>query len=108
MSWVDELTPSERDDWDRFVAHHREHTLKSMEGSAFVCQLVPGPDGFDIKFAVELGMAILLGKPILAVVMPGMKPPGKLALVADGIVYADIDTEEGRQEIVEAIAAMKT
>lgn len=78
--------------------------------SAFVMQLVPDgdkPDSFDIKFALEVGVAILMGKPILAVVGPGRKIPGKLNLVADMIVYADPGTDEGKKAIQQAAKEMK-
>jgi nucleoside 2-deoxyribosyltransferase len=40
-----------------------------------------------VKFAVELGFAIMLNKPIIAVLQPGGTLPDKLRLVADEIVY---------------------
>lgn len=56
-----------------------------IEGSRLTVSLVPqGPA--DIKFAVELGLSIMLDKPIIAVVEPGQEIPGKLRAVADRIV----------------------
>ncbi len=47
--------------------------------------LVPkGPA--DMKFAVELGLSIMLDKPFIAVVAPGQEVPAKLRAVADRIV----------------------
>ena len=105
MSWEDELDPAQREEWNRFVAYQREYTLKQMSDSAFVVSLVPREE-FDVKFAVETGMAIMLDKPIIAVVMPGGAIPPKLALIADRVVYADLDTEDGRQQITKAIKEM--
>ena len=93
--WVDELTPDERQRWDAFVARFRRDELQKIAGSTAFVSLVP-PGEIDVKFAVELGTAIMLDKPILAVVMPDAIVPGKLALVANEIVYADLDTEKGR------------
>jgi hypothetical protein len=107
MSWEEELDPEQRAEWDRFVTYQREHTLKMMDESAFVCSLIPKTDEFDVKFAVETGMAIMLDKPILAVVAPGASISGKLAKVADLVVYADLDTEEGRVKVAKAIEEMK-
>lgn len=96
MSWDKELSPEEREQWNAFVDHVREKTVRAMTESAFVASLVP--DGKpDIKFAVELGLAIMLDKPIIAIAMPGCKPPPGLRKVAHGIVYADLDTEAGQQ-----------
>jgi hypothetical protein len=103
VSWDDELGPSERKEWDRFVAYQREVVLKQMIDSAFVMSLVPDPEKFDVKFALETGMAVLLGKPIILLVQPGGEIPGKLRLVADRIIECDIDTEDGKQQIAHVI-----
>lgn len=101
--WLDALEDDERAEWERFVDHFRKDTLQKMSESAFVASIVPNQEKFDVKFALETGAAILLGKPIVAIVMPGAELPGKLALVADEVVRADIDTEEGKREVMEAI-----
>jgi len=106
MSWEDELTPDERNEWDRFVTYQREHTVKKMAESAMVISLVPGKDSVDIKFAVELGMSIMLDKPVLALAAREEDVPAKLRLVVDRLVICDIDTEEGRRLLEEAINEM--
>ena len=98
MSWDDSLSAAECAEWDRFIDHVRENTVKAMTDSAFVASLVPSGEP-DIKFAVELGLAIMLGKPLIAIVMPGTKVPAGLRKVADSIVYADLDTEAGQQTV---------
>ena len=102
--WIDNLSPEERESWDKFVDHARRETLRGIEESAFVMSLVPGEA--DIKFAVELGLAIMLDKPLMAVVTPGVEVPAKLRLVADRIVEADVDLESGRREIALAVSEM--
>ncbi len=64
--------------------------------SAMVMSLAPG-DEPDIKFAVELGFAIMLDKPLFVVQMPGRHIPARLRMVADVVVRADLDTEEGQR-----------
>jgi nucleoside 2-deoxyribosyltransferase len=105
--WTDELDPEERDAWEEFVEHFRRGALEAMDESAFVTSLVPREHDVDVKFAVELGAAIMLNKPILAVVAPGAEVPDKLRLVVDDLIRADVDTEEGRQEIGRAILKFK-
>ena len=100
---MEKLEPDDRESWNEFVEHFRRDALEKMTESAFVAQLVPDKDGFDVKFAVELGAAIMLDKPILAIVIPGAEMPLKLRLIADVVVEADLDTEEGRQAISRAI-----
>ena len=104
--WLDNLTPEEREDWDRIVEHFRRDALEKMTDSAFVASVVPSEDKFDVKFAMETGAAVLLDKPIMAIVLPGVELPGKLARVADEVVRADLDTEEGKKEIHEALSRM--
>lgn len=107
MSWDKDMTPEQTKQWDDYVAHFRESTIKQMAESAFVMQLVPQEGKFDVKFATELGASIMLDKPILAVVMPGAAVPSKLRLIADEIVECDIDTEEGRKSLTAAIARIR-
>jgi nucleoside 2-deoxyribosyltransferase len=99
MSWDEELSPKDRREWDRWVAHVREGTLKAMAESAFVASLVPSGET-DIKFAVELGLAIMLGKPIVAIALHGQVVPPKLREVADAVIeVSDMDTEAGQAEL---------
>lgn len=108
MSWEDELEPEQRQEWDRFVAYQREHTVKEMLDSALVISLIPSRGEFDVKFAVETGMAIMLDKPILAIAQPGASIPRKLLKVADRVLYnIDMDTEDGRRQVAEAIEEIK-
>jgi hypothetical protein len=84
-------------DWEEFTAWHREHTVKAMSDSAYVMSLVPRAEEVDVKFAVELGLAIMLDKPIVAVVQPGVPVPPGLRKVAEAVITADLDTEEGKE-----------
>lgn len=85
-------------EWDEFVAHQHKHTVKAMESSAYVMSLIPDKDKVDVKFAVELGMAIMLEKPIIAMVQPGTPVPPGVRKVATAVIVADLDTETGQQQ----------
>jgi hypothetical protein len=100
--WLDKLDGDERANWDRFVDNVRKDALHKIAESAFVVSLVPDGEP-DIKFAVELGLSIMLDKPLLFVVSPGTRIPDALRRVADEIVVADVDLEEGRQAIAAAM-----
>ena len=56
--------------------------VPAMKSSRVVVCLVPRTET-DAKFAVELGVAIMLDKPIIAIVYPGTQVPAKLIQVAD-------------------------
>jgi nucleoside 2-deoxyribosyltransferase len=85
---------SDDPDWKIYAEHFRENVAPQMKESTYVMSLVPGEP--DVKFAVELGYAIMLDKPIIAVVAVGSTPSEHLVRVADAIVEGDITTEEGR------------
>ena len=104
--WLEDMSPESKKEWDKFVEHTRRETLEKMTDSAFVMSIVPDDKNLDIKFAVELGMAIMLDKPIMAIVQPGARVPDKLRAVCEEIVETDIDLEEGRAKIVQAISRM--
>lgn len=98
MTWEERLSASERRDWDSFVRSVREGTLRGMTDSAVVMSLVPRGEP-DIKYAVELGLSIMLGKPLIIVVSPGQDVPRKLTQVADVVIRADVDTAAGQKAI---------
>jgi hypothetical protein len=104
--WDKELEGEDKEAWERFVTYQREHTLHAMADSAFVMSIVPKED-VDIKFAVELGMAIMLNKPLFCVVQPDAEIPDKLRRVADFIAFVDIDTEEGKETLIRQIEAFQ-
>lgn len=66
----------------------RANMLPKLAESAASLTLYTG--GMDLKLAVELGAAILLDKPIMIVVAPGVKVPEHLVRAADKIIEADI------------------
>lgn len=65
------------------------NVLPKLNESALSLLAVAEDDVTSIDFAVQLGMSIMLDKPIIAVVQPGMKVPSKLVQVADRIVEMD-------------------
>lgn len=88
-----------------FIKTVNEGLVPKIEESAYVASLVPTPEDVDVKFAVELGVSIMLDKPIFAIVAPGEKVPDKLLKVADKVIEADVRTEEGQQIIARELAA---
>lgn len=87
--------------WKR---HVEEAVVPMIDSSAVVMSIVP-PDGkTDAKFAVELGLSIMMGKPIVLVVSPGSFVPDKLALVADEIIEGDMSTPEGRDSMARRLS----
>lgn len=72
--------------------------------------IVPAPvfvhvvdDNHHWWHAAELGMAMVLDKPIVVVARPGQYVPTSLLELGAEIVRADIDTEEGQGDMEAAI-----
>lgn len=82
-----------------------EGLVPKVEDSSFCVSICPTTEEsrIDAKFCVELGVMIMLDKPIIAVIAPNAPLPRKLELVADKIVHADITTDAGRELLMEAI-----
>lgn len=92
-------------DYDRdWVDHVRDELIPKLRQTRMVVSLLPSGE-IDVKFAVELGLAILLDKPLIVVVGPGSRVSRKLANVADEIVEADVRTEAGRDRLARVIEA---
>jgi hypothetical protein len=72
----------------RWVRHVIDEMAPKLEDSAVSISLVPEDREGDVKFWVELGAAIMMNKPIIAVAFGDKPVPAKLALVADEIVRA--------------------
>jgi hypothetical protein len=82
--------PFDSPEWRTYAQQVRDEMVPMMRDSAFVMSLIPdGPP--DVKFAVELGFAIMLDKPFIAVVRPGMQVSAKLIAIADRIIEDDGD-----------------
>lgn len=81
------------DEWDdpaakAWARHVIEDMVPKLEGSAVSISLVPDDRVGDVKYWVELGASIMLGKPIVVVVLGDTPLPPKLEQIADEIVRA--------------------
>jgi hypothetical protein len=86
-----------------WAEHQRIHVMPMIQESGVTISLVPkGPA--DMKFAVELGLSIMLDKPIIAVIEPGQEIPGKLIAVADHIV--EWEPGQGQEALTKALGAV--
>jgi hypothetical protein len=94
------------DDWTQepgvpeWIEDAKTNIAPMIDGTAFVMTLVPEGEP-DIKFAVELGLSIMLNKPIVTIRRPGTKLSEKLAQVADADLELDL-TNPSAQQIIHA------
>lgn len=68
--------------------HVRTNVIPMISDSAITMSLLPTGET-DVKFAVELGLSIMLDKPIIGVAARSSTLPPKLVRVCDEIVYYD-------------------
>jgi len=89
------------EEWESRV---RDRVVPMLADTAVTVGLIPCGE-IDIKFALELGLSIMMDKPIIALVQPGMNIPNGLASVAAEIVEVDIahDSDAAQRSITEAI-----
>ena len=71
--------------------------------SAATVSLVPSAESVDAKFAVELGLSIMLDKPLILVVAPGTRIPDRLVRVADAIVEGELSSPDLRERLNDAV-----
>lgn len=106
--------PPDEDPWEGFfdapenkewVDHVKNELIPMIQRSGMTISLIPNdPRNVDIKFAVELGLSIMLDKPIIAVVSPGVQIPNQLLKLAEHIVeWDDEPTEASRNALIERI-----
>ncbi|HJV99431.1 MAG TPA: hypothetical protein VJ617_10085 [Arthrobacter sp.] len=91
-------------DYREWEEHVRKVLIPILNDSAATINMVPAGAEPDVKFAVELGLSILMDKPIICLVQPGSRIPAALVRAADEIVEVDIkgDPEGSQRSIKEA------
>ena len=89
-------------DFKAWAADVHENLLPKLNASAFTVSLVPEGEA-DVKYAVELGLSIMLDKPIVLVATEGQPLPERLLRVADKVIYADFKTETGRTALMDTL-----
>ncbi|QGJ92741.1 deoxycytidylate deaminase [Microbacterium phage Megan] len=74
-----------------------DEVVPMIDQSTVFVSLVPTSE-VDIKFAVEMGLALMMDKPIIVAVSPGALVPAKLLSIADAVVEFDPSQPEATQE----------
>jgi len=95
------------DPWDmpemkEWADHIRKELVPKLVGSAATVSIVPKGET-DVKYAVELGMSIMLEKPLVLMVSPGAHVPDKLAQIADAIIEIDFDDADSQHQAGERL-----
>ena len=82
----------------------RKNMIPKMDQSSLVVMTAMGitPDDFDVRFALQLGAAIILNKPIVSVFEPGQYVPPKLQVVTDEFVEYSSNKEAVKDGLLKA------
>lgn len=96
-----ERDPFKSEEWERFADTMRRDLIPKMRESDHIAVLSPINDKFDLVFAVQIGAAILMNKPLVMLVPPGGKPSRKLLLVADKVIEVADDQDGMRRATME-------
>lgn len=102
MRGWDEDIPAE--EWQRFENEVREQVVDKMVDSALVTT-INSASGPDVKLAVEVGMSILLDKPMVVIARDGDPVPAALERIAHAVIRhsGDLTTDEGKQELFDQL-----
>lgn len=82
--------PTASDGEREWLRHVKTTLIPKMQRSGMGISLLPEGE-LDAKFAVELGLLIMMDKPIIAIVRPGVHVSEKMVLVADRIIECDMN-----------------
>jgi hypothetical protein len=94
-------------EFDAFVERVRKELVPKIEQTNLVISITPeSPEKVDVKFALELGLAIMYDKPIISVIKPGGHIPAKLAKVVDRFVEMDFNDPTQTSRLNEVIKEM--
>lgn len=91
------------DDFEEFIQQVRDDVVPKMLGSRYVVNIMPNKDEIDIKAAVEIGLAVLLDKPLIVLAPDGRVRCPKLLRLADHVITGDLETKAGRDVMFEKL-----
>ena len=95
-----------------WLARASEELVPKLDASRMSVVLVKGKTASegDLQLAIELGLSVLMDKPILVIVVDGKPSPPKLVGVADAVVHlheGELKRPSGRAKVMKALTDMK-
>ena len=81
---------------NEFLDDWRERVLPNIAQSAAVLVIAPEDKHADLKIAIEVGMAILLEKPLIVFKPKDRDAAPRLLTIADLVIEGDIKTDGDR------------
>jgi hypothetical protein len=100
------MMPNRRADraWDVYTKEFKRDVLPSLLSSAFMLSIgtTPDPENLDLRAATEMGLMLLLNKPLLLVVLPDQEIPAALIRAASGVVRVSGTDDDADQALIAA------
>jgi len=97
---------SEDPGFKRFARHVLKDTVPKISVSAYVMTIAPEGGTRDIKQAVEIGLCILMDKPLIVFKQNGRVVAERLLRIADHVIEGDMNTPEGREALSARLQAV--
>jgi hypothetical protein len=93
--------------WKAYVTHVQHELIPMIDASGVTISLAPkDPKQVDVKFALELGLSIMLDKPIIVVIDADAVLPKGLEAVATIVVRGELDDPATKAMLTQGIAAV--
>lgn len=90
-------------EWSDYSERVVRDMLPKMKESALVVSIATGREHADVKLAVEIGFALLLGKPLVLMADTLSDLPPGLRRAADEIVWGEIQHPKTQAKLMEAM-----
>lgn len=98
------MNPYDNPEFRKFAERvEKELVPKIQDSSVFISITPASKEKVDVKFAIELGLAIMYDKPIIACIQPGTKIPEKLSRVVEKFVELDLKDPTQASRLTDAI-----
>lgn len=98
--------PFDHPEFKAFLKRVLRDTAPKIAASAYVMSIAPSTGTADVKQAVEIGLAILMDKPLIVLAPRGRTVADRLLRIADVVIEIDMDTAAGREAAVDKIKAI--
>lgn len=71
--------PYDTEEWHAWAEGVNARLLPMVQESAATLSLFPSDGNGDVKYAVELGLSLMMNKPIMLIVLPARSCPKRCA-----------------------------
>lgn len=90
-------------EWKEYADHVMNDMVPMLSESSMTFSIYPTSGHGDVKYWVELGASIMMDKPIIVIVHPGVSISERLKRVADHVLYADMNDDASREKLVDRL-----